>query len=329
MAIHDYLTRFVDTEEGRIVAANAAAGIELRVHSPDVVKAFFKDAFAAGGSSDGIPHEEFFRLMEDVCFARAHASHIYLGLSRHGKDYQYAESQFSVVWPVEALNRLASPQDHRRFTGLTGIVPDPATGCASWATEIARLNRNERYFRLDPAKSFGNTLIWFTLTSIIDSIISAPPEADRTKADVCRDRAGLIHRQPKMILVAFHIPGSVLEKVRHFRPTFIEANSHARFSVRARDFYAVDDDPYGRTVDLKYFAEDLNLCDGVPERVALPFNSANCEAGDVITFDILDKLNISRGKPTPPDTHCRDDTAAFSTAIRGNQTDTGLVNLIA
>lgn len=325
MTIEEFLDQFVMTPEGSIVAANVGDGITLGMYPQALAKTFFLDAYAAAGTS-GVPAKEFFRCMEDVCFGRVAATVNYLGACQRGVDHKYPETDFSIVLPAGALERFASPHDHRRFADLTGGISSKDT---SWIDAVASLEPIERYIQLDPLKSFGSNVLWFTLTSVIETILSEPADATRTKSDICRDVLGLIHRLPPMTLVAFHVPASVFRTIRNFRPTFIEANSHPRFACRPRSSTVRSDDPFGRTIDLQYFAQHAELRDGAPERVTLPFTARDFDPADVIRFDVLGKLEITRGQPTAPGGPCIDDTAAFSLSLRGTRTNADLVsNLI-
>jgi hypothetical protein len=318
VTIQEFLDQFVMTPEGGVVAANVDDGIALGMYPESLAKTFFSDAYAAAGTN-GVPAKEFFRCMEDVCFGRATATVVYLGACQHGVDHRYPEMHFSIVLPAGALERFASPDDHRRFAGLTG---DISSRDASWIDRVAGLEPIERYIRLDPLKSFGSNVVWITPTSVIETILSEPEDTTRTKSDICRDLLGLVSRQPPTILVAFHVPASVFRTIRNFRPTFIEANSHSRFACRPRSSSVPRDDPFGRTIDLQYFAQHAQLHDGAPERITLPFTARDFDPADVIRFDVLGKLGV----PAAPGGPCNDDTAAFSLTLRGVRTNAQLLS---
>lgn len=78
-------------------------------------------------------------------------------------------------------------------------------------------------------------------------------------------------------------------------------------------------DPFGRTIDLKALADGRGLQNGLPERVSLALTSADFEADEIVRFDLLGALGISRGLSST------DDDQAFAHHIRDGRSNDQLL----
>ncbi|MEW5728811.1 MAG: hypothetical protein AB1918_13375 [Pseudomonadota bacterium] len=313
MPLRDFLRSFFSTDMGRIVGANAHDGIQIGLHNQGDVISFLQTAYDEMTDDEPATFAEYLARMRDICSGSG-----FTGLSQHGRTYTFPDDRFTIVLPHGVLN-LASTDDQQRFADKTGEIPG-TTAC------IYALPPEERYFKLDPARHLGGDTLWFTFKTVVDKVLAEPNRADRTSADICRDILGLIHRQPggakELHLVALHIPSQVLRKNGHFRPTFFEANDHRRFSVKPRAHEVANDDPWGRTIDLEPFADNLGLRDGAHERLTLPFCQSDIAPDDVILFSPLGRVTVPRGNTTT------DDDKAFADAVCNGRTAEDLLKMI-
>lgn len=319
MPLKDYLKRFFATHLGQIVGSNAADGIASGLHERQHVEEFLQAAYDGMGADDAAPFAEFMAQMRDLCFSTPGTRAKYLGACRHGRAYVFPDERFTLVLPLGVLN-LASADDQQRFADSTGEIPGTPE-C------VYQLPDAERYFRLDPTKKLGGETLWFTFKHVIDSVLlTTPSSGSPTSADVCRDTLGLIHRQPgptnDLHLVALHVPSQVLRSNGHFRPTFMEANDHRRFSAKSRTSGVSNDDPWGRTIDLSPLAHEMVLQDGARERLTQPFRQSDITPDNVILFDPLGKVTIPRGNTQT------DDDEAFAKAISDGRTTADLLAII-
>lgn len=314
-----YVEQFVTSAEGTILASNVLDGVALGLHGIGVASDLLKDAFKAGGEITALPHEEFFRRVEDVVLGREPGKHNYLERWEKGDPLPVSQSVLSLVWPVGVLQRLPSRKDHRRFSRLTGVMRAPGT---NWIQAIAGLPPSERYFSPATRASFGQAFVWFTTRSALDAALAKTRRGGQTEADICRDVLGLIHHQPSKVLVALHLPASVIARRSSARPSFIEANSHGRFSARHRDPAVLADDPFGRTIDLASLADGAGLQNGLPERVTLALKPDDFGPDERIGFDILGPVSLARGQSRV------DDIAAFAKLLRDQRSRPALIGAL-
>jgi len=321
MSLEGYIRGFVGTDYGRIVSSNACDGDILGLHragfSAEVLAAAYGNA---RGDPDATAPREFIRLIGDL--ARSPGNKRFCGQAIYGAAYKLNSATACTILPIGVVSSLATGHDIDRFASLTrkGLCdfsnPD-------WIDTFANLPPNERYFRLKPGRALGTSFIWFTSSLNLQQLFSAAVRRGIALAELghfARDALGLVDRvpapapDPPLFLVALAFPASVAEKAGHFRPTFVEAGSHRRFSARARRTRTPRKYAWGKTIDLARLDADGTLENGLNERVCHPIERSMFDNAQVITFRILGK--ITKGNT------CTNEQ--FSRALADGRTDSVL-----
>ncbi len=290
MTLEDFLSDFVKSPEGRIVMCNAVDGAEIGLHDSELVLAAFNKAFASMPSGP-IPdrNKEFTRQLEDL----AGPANFYGGKGLAGAICAVTSQSLVAVLPIGVLNKASAP-DQDRFARALG-TPACQFGNPAWVEKLKALPAKDRSFSFDPGFKFGSSFIWFTTSDLIREIVKKKA-ATASKADTARDALGLVHRQPStlpdppLVLVALRLPKQLAKTTAHFRPTFIDAGSHRRFSAAHRPKSRPDMQEWGSTIDLAVLDTDGVLANGYPERVIRPLDFGGRLASTKIKFDVLGEV---------------------------------------
>lgn len=302
MAYEQYMGIFAGTPAGQAVAANALDGVALNLHAVGLARELLEDAYHAGGGIDRLSIVEFQRLIEDVLLGREEGRRDYLERWTKGGGWLEGHRAFTLVWPSEALERLASIADLHRFSRLSGRLRSPN---GDLARLMADAPTAERYFTPRSRAQFGQTFVWLTPKRAFEEIVDRAARSELNIADACRDALGLLQHQPgdsAGALMALHLPADVIARRLSTRPTFAEAVAHERFATRNQER---DKDAYGRAVHLGRLSDGHGMRAGAPMRVTLALTADDFLPGERIHFDVLGPVTTTRGQSK------QDNTAAF------------------
>lgn len=222
--------------------------------------------------------------------------------------------EISTVVTASTLVRLISPADKGRFDEKASVrfnasgSPGPPEKPKAYRRMISRLARakaEERFFTLAPDGAHGRPYVWFTTRADVESVLEGHQDAASTKAEVLRDKLGLIHHGPKAWntnlpnhLFILHMPATVAVKAGYMRPTVLQGFDNRRFVLRLGEHGPPRVDAWGRTLDLNSFASHpVRPSDpsGGRERVMLRLQSRLLAGKDQIKFDYLGTINTNRG----------------------------------
>lgn len=201
----------------------------------------------------------------------------------------------------------------------------PATHSSDWTDDFVQTMMDVpvdvRTCRFGAGKSIGQSgCIWTTNNPLLNEKIA---EHDQP-ADQVRDVLGLVHRKPPDVLIAFHFPWTVTDKVRSARPTFMDAGDHRRFRAQAGAQRRQKMAAWGHTVDLAKASAKADNIDGLPERVCGEIDSDALEPTGVFGFAPLGRVATERGHDA--DTHGND--AAFAQRLANGRTNSQLTNAL-
>jgi len=246
--------------------------------------------------ADATDPREFIRLIADLAQTPGYKG--FCGRAIFGASYKFSAAMACTVLPIGVIATFATGVDIARFASLTGARLCDFNN-ADWIDTFANLPRNERFFRLKPGRPLGTSFIWFTSSRNLQQALrnaTARGVASAGLADFSRDILGLVHRvpalppNPPLFLAAFGFPAHVAEKAGHFRPTFVEAGGHSRFSARPRMKVRPRNYPWGKTINLAYLDMSGTLENGLNERVCRPINRSMFDDADVMTFEVLGRI---------------------------------------
>jgi hypothetical protein len=319
IGLDEYLKDIFLTDlRGMIFAANAMHGVELGLHDSKLVKDAIQEAYDRAskhysGKKSRPSCYDFLRFLEDACKEKASSAGHLAGKSKAGSSC-VCDEELATVLPAQVVYSKASKGDLNRFQVLTGDKPTPSE--FGW---IYKLDASERYFSFEDLQVLGGSWIWFTPESQMPKIDRAWVTEDYSASDYFRDVLGLIHHKPappnmENHLCQFRFPKSLTSKRPHFRPTVLEAGKHLRFCAKANNAKIDRSDLYGRTLNLKTFADSHLLEDGAPERVIRPLRSTDFESGERVWFEPLGPIKLERGLSS------KDDNLAFTNALLRGKT---------
>lgn len=137
-------------------------------------------------------------------------------------------------------------------------------------------------------------VFWISLNSVLQQEIDSVNSVKRS--DRVRDVLGLIdynnRKKKETVLVALLIPGDLISKKRHARPTFADAIKHSRFKPHADLPQNRKRSGWGCTVDLEKIFFKKKDVDGLPERIVEAIPTWEVEE---LEYFILGKLKSARG----------------------------------
>lgn len=197
----------------------------------------------------------------------------------------------------------------------------PANHSSDWTDDFVNnmmsIPDHLRVARFGPGKSIGrNGNIWVTGKAGLDRKLVGHNEL----ADQTRDVLGLVHRKPPDVLVAFHFPWEVTNKVPTARPTFMDAGDHRRFRVQPDAQHRRRMVAWGHTADLAKASKNARYIDGLPERVCGEIGTEALEPKGKFGFAPLGRVTTERGHGA--DTHGND--AAFAQRLANGRTNSQL-----
>ena len=201
----------------------------------------------------------------------------------------------------------------------------PATYSSDWTDDFVKSLKSIpvslRTGRFGSGKSIGRSgNIWITGKSILDERLDGHDQP----ADQTRDVLGLVHRKPPDVLIAFHFPWTLTDKVRSARPTFMDAGDHRRFRAQPDARRRQRMTAWGHTVDLAKASAKAKSIDGLPERVCGEIDCDALEPTRVFGFAPLGRVATERGHSA--DTHGND--AAFAQRLSKGRTNSQLAHAL-
>lgn len=327
----EFVDALVATDPGRIVVCNVVDG-------------------HAEGHLKQIDVKRYFEWWIDLCVHQGLRSITQklagMGTLQNGK---YPRSFKAGVQRPDFLFRCPKrrPRKQRKFEELCSAVPAlvlreviddttrdalkaksihfPATHSSDWTDDFVKsmidLPDSLRTGRIGSGKSIGRSgSIWITGKPILDEKLDGYDQP----ADQTRDVLGLVHRKPPDVLVAFHFPWAVTDKVRSARPTFMDAGDHRRFRAQAGARHRQRMVAWGHTVDLAKASANAKNMDGLPERVCGEIDSGALAPTGVFGFTPLGRVTTERGHGA--DTHGND--AAFAQRMANGRTNSKLADAL-
>jgi hypothetical protein len=205
--------------------------------------------------------------------------------------------EISTVVGAETVCRLMSDESRRLLASAPFRINVPITypsrsGDTTWIGKIASLPEGDRQFKIQPGKSHGRPLVWFTRREEVEGLRGRVGTGGNF-ADLLRDYLGLIHHGPALWnssepnhLFALHYSSSVALDAGHSRPSVIDGIDNRRFKARTKP---PKKGPWGKTVDLDGFKQ------GGSERVLLSLQEERFVGGATLTMEYIGVVSGTRG----------------------------------
>ncbi|MEI9926416.1 MAG: hypothetical protein WDN44_00170 [Sphingomonas sp.] len=171
---------------------------------------------------------------------------------------------------------------------------DPDGFILSWG------DTTETHRRFDLESVWGRPIIWITNQTAVERARLSHRASGQTDADLFTQTLGLGHYKVDEMAVLITIPGSVVQKAGHYRPTFADAVRHRFFMARSsRPLAKVGN--WGQTAHLAKLA--TIPCDGCAERVSLPIARHHFHPRQKLQVALLERVTDNRFVPdqAPPE----------------------------
>lgn len=300
MPLSGHTRRYLlQTSNGRLLLGNALALIRMGLITSDEAIDLFQQAHSeackvAAGIPDALQFEDQLKFARDSML---------LGLGKGSPMIPLVDTpnlagqNLYSVMPLRYLHHLVPGRAKlRNIVDLpVDTEPsDPEGFIQSWA------DTTKEHRRFDLAVVWGRPIIWITNQTAVDRARAASRPAGQTDADLFTQTLGLGHYEVDQMAVLITIPGSVVQKAGHYRPTFADAVRHRFFMARSSRPRARIGN-WGQTAHLAKLT--ASPYDGGAERVSLPITPSHFHPHQKLEVLLLEKVTTNRFIPNqaPPE----------------------------
>jgi hypothetical protein len=287
----------LSTDNGRLLAGNAEAGVRMGLTRAAGMLDFFMsahDAFVAAGGVNAEDFEDALHGLRVEPFVYGKAQAVLaagLGFPDENK-HNLAGQRLYHVMKLKFLHSLVDRASPLRtdITLPVGTEPkDPDAFLEDWNSLAA----DERQFSL--STFLGRPIVWFTDSVGANNAERYGVSNGLSRADAFCEVLGLGHHQKDEWLVLLEIPGAAIQAAGHYQPLFCDAITHRYFMAKS-SFPARPPSAWGQTANLHALAAGRSHYDGSPERISRQLAPSHFSRADSIQVSLLGPVS----RPTYP-----------------------------